>query len=196
MKKILSILAIGLAASALTVFAQDATSSPTSTPAGQEGHRKGGPREGLMREALESLTPAERTQFLEVRKKAMEDPTVAQAKQQADAARKESFEAMKSALLQQDPSLGPILDKLKTPQDLKSLTPEEHQKLEAARKATHPGKDALAKAMPAEKAFHEALRAAMLKIDPSIGPILDKVDAAMKEKWSEVKEKHTKNNPE
>jgi len=201
-KTTISMIAIGLAVSA---FAQDPASTPASTPAAtppenpaaqHERHWKRGPGEGPIREALESLTPAERTQFIEARKKAMEDPTVIEAKKNAETARKEAFAERKSALLKQDPSLATILDKVQTPRDLKNLTPEEHQKIQAARKAARKETKGLPKAAPAEKAFHEALRAAMLKADPTIGPVLDKVDAAMKAKWSEMKDQHDKNNPE
>ena len=203
-KTTISMIVIGLAVSA---FAQDPASTPASTPAAtspanpaaqHERHMKGkrGGEEGPMKEALESLTPAEQTQFIAARKKAMEDPTVIEAKKNADAARKDAFAERKSALLKQDPSLASILDKVQTPRDLKNLTPEEHQKVQAARKAAKKETKGLPKAAPAEKAFHEALRAAMLKADPTIGPVLDKVDAAMKAKWSEMKDQHDKNNPE
>jgi len=142
-----------------------------------------------MREALDSLTPAERTQLMEARKKAMEAPELAEAKQKAEAARKESMDARKGALLKQDPSLGPILDKVQTPGGFKDLTPEERQKLQAARQALP---EVEHKGSPAEKAFQEAMRAAMLKVDPTIGPVLDKVDAAMKAKREEHKDHEKK----
>jgi len=65
-----------------------------------------------MREALESLTPAERKQLMEARKKAMEAPEVVEARQKEEAARKAMREAVKAATLKADPTLGPVLDKL------------------------------------------------------------------------------------
>jgi len=60
-----------------------------------------------MREALESLTPAERQQL-----KAAADPSVATAQEAAKEAMKAAHEAMKAAMLKADPTLEPILDKL------------------------------------------------------------------------------------
>jgi len=66
----------------------------------------------------------------------------------------------------------------------KSLTPEEREKLKAARQAVKNNPD-LAQArtnkIEAVKAFREARRAAMLKADPTIAPILEKLKAAKKE---------------
>jgi hypothetical protein len=65
-------------------------------------------------------------------------------------------------------------------QRLANLSPEERQKLQAARQkamqdpavqATHE------KMRQAHKEFRDAMHAAMLKADPSIQPILDKIPA-------------------
>lgn len=67
----------------------------------------------------------------------------------------------------------------------KALTPEEQAKLRAANKAAR--KDPAFIAAKAErktnpKAFREARRAAMLKADPSVGPILEKMKEARRER--------------
>ena len=63
----------------------------------------------------------------------------------------------------------------------KTLTPEEQGKLRAARKAAR--KDPAVLAAQAERktnprAFRDAIQAAMIKSDPSVGPILEKMKAA------------------
>ena len=65
-------------------------------------------------------------------------------------------------------------------QRLANLSPEERQKFEAARqKATQDPSVQAAhdKMRQAHKEFQEAMRAAMLKADPSIQPILNKMPA-------------------
>ena len=111
MKKILSTIAVVFVASALTGLAQDATPAPN--PPQQERHWKEGGRPGGPGGALlESLTPAERQQFLDARKKAEADPAVTAAKATAEAELKEAREAHKAAMLKADPTIGPILEKI------------------------------------------------------------------------------------
>jgi len=115
MKKILTTIAVVFAASALTGLAQDATSTATPAPsaAQHEKHwKEGGHPGGPMGAILESLTPAERQQFQEARKKAEADPAVVAAKEKAEAAMKEAREAHKAAMLKADPTIGPILEKI------------------------------------------------------------------------------------
>ena len=111
-------IAMVCAATALTAFAQTPSPTPACPPAaGQhEGgrHWGGGPEGpgGPMREALESLTPAERQQLKAAHEKAEADPAVAAAHENAKEAMKAAHEAMKAAMLKADPTIGPILDKL------------------------------------------------------------------------------------
>lgn len=126
MKRTILTLALVAATSAMTALAQDATPTPSATPAeGQRHHREGGKdHEGLGGPALEALTPAEREQLKAARQKAKDDPAVVEARKKADAARKALQEAEKAALLKADPTIGPVLEKL-----------------EAARKAHRPPED-------------------------------------------------------
>ena len=78
-----------------------------------------------MREAMESLTPAERQQFMEARKKAEADPQVIAAKQKVETAMKEAMEARKAAMLKADPNIGPILEKLEAAMKAKAPHPGE-----------------------------------------------------------------------
>jgi hypothetical protein len=63
-------------------------------------------------------------------------------------------------------------------QGLSNLSPDERQKLQAARQTAmqDPAVQAAHDKMRAtHKEFHDAMRAAMLKADPSIQPILNKI---------------------
>jgi len=67
----------------------------------------------------------------------------------------------------------------------KFLTPEEQQKLMAVRKSLKNNPEfmqAREKMKEQAKAFRETRRAAMLKADPTIAPILEKLEAARKQK--------------
>lgn len=68
----------------------------------------------------------------------------------------------------------------------KSLSPEEREKLKAASKAAKDDPavaQARTKLIEQAKAFHDARAAAMLKADPSLAPVLEKLKEARKEKW-------------
>ena len=62
-----------------------------------------------MKEAMASLTPAERQEFKAAREKAKNDPAVVAAKGNPKAHRKAMYEAMIKA----DPNVKPILDKIR-----------------------------------------------------------------------------------
>lgn len=117
MKKTISMLALTLAASALTSFSQDtATPTPAAQPPKHEKEFRGRPpgpeRGGPMREIMESLTPAEREQLKAARQKAKDDPAVLEARKQAEVAMKAARDAEKAAMLKVDATIGPILDKI------------------------------------------------------------------------------------
>ncbi|XHR28050.1 MAG: hypothetical protein ACFUZC_19235 [Chthoniobacteraceae bacterium] len=117
MKRTILTLALVAATSAITALAQDATPTPSATPAeGPRHHREGGKDHGgpggPFKEALEALTPAEREQLKAAHQKAKDDPALVEARKKAEAARKAVAEAEKAALLKADPSIGPVLDKL------------------------------------------------------------------------------------
>lgn len=64
---------------------------------------------------------------------------------------------------------------------LSALTPEERQKLRAAHKAAEQDpavKTAEATRATDKRGYREAVRAAMLRADPSVGPILEKMREA------------------
>jgi Spy/CpxP family protein refolding chaperone len=110
MKTISSIIALALAASVLPAFAQDAPPPAPNAPGHfEKGHRGPG---GPFGEILESLTPAEREQYLAARKKAKDDPAVVDAKKKAEAARQAVADAVKAAMLKADPTIGPVIEKV------------------------------------------------------------------------------------
>jgi len=74
---------------------------------------------------------------------------------------------------------------------MEALTPAEREQLKAASQKVMEDPavvEARQKAEAANKAFMEARRAALLKADPNIGPILDKMEAAMKAGMQQHKE--------
>lgn len=188
-----------------------------------------GPPPGAISPSDATLTRQERQQFAEARKKAMSDPAVTAARQARIAAQEEYQSAMKTALLEQDATLGPVLEKIRRPAPGKTmppapkppappaapeasgqtpppppaaspkppekgaetngglglLTPQERKQLRAATEAVRdkpPVKQASAKVREAEQQFRETMKAAILKADPSVAPVVAKVEAALKER--------------
>ena len=78
---------------------------------------------------------------------------------------------------------------------MEALTPAERDQLMEANKKIMEDPavvDARQKAEAANKAFMEARRAALLKADPTLGPILDKMEAAMKANMPQGRPEHEK----
>ena len=66
-----------------------------------------------MRARLAALTPEERQKLIAARRKAKQDPAVKAAEATRETDRKGYHKAMKEAMLRADPSVGPILEKLR-----------------------------------------------------------------------------------
>ncbi len=73
---------------------------------------------------FESLSEGDRQRLMDAREKAKDDPAVVAAREKRDNAKtpeermqasKEFHDAMRAALLKQDPTLGPVLDRIKPP---------------------------------------------------------------------------------
>ena len=104
------------------LFAQtSAPAAPSTTPSvsapasttgtGMEDEEeKGG---GKMRQRLASLSPEEKQKLRAAHKAAMQDPTVQAAKANKSSDKKAFRMAVREAMLKSDPSVGPILEKLK-----------------------------------------------------------------------------------
>ncbi len=89
----------------VSVPAADTTTTPTTAAPGKH--------EGNMRERLASLTPEERQKLKAAREKAKEDPAVKAAEPTRETDRKGFRKTMVAAMLRADPSVGPILEKLR-----------------------------------------------------------------------------------
>jgi len=155
---------------------------------------------GQMREKMkDNLPPELRERFEAARAKAMQDPAVQELKKKADASADEFRKAMRAAMMKADPGLAEIMKaqmeksrggkdgKRGEPPGFANLSEGDRQKLKAAHeKAMSDPAVVAAEAKKAEAKtpeerhaargeFHQAMKAALLKADPTIGPILDQL---------------------
>jgi hypothetical protein len=127
--------------------------------------------------------------------KAMEDPTVRSLKEARDALDQQLEKAMDAALIAADPGLAPVLEKVKQSRSrakgmrdrFESLAPEQREQLKAARQKAKddPTVVAAREKMKSAKspearreagqAMHEAMKAAMLKQNPDLAPLLQQL---------------------
>jgi len=148
---------------------------------------------------LALLTPDERTRLKAAHRTALQDPAVQAAKAQRDQTRKAFRQTLRAAMLKADPSIGPTLDKLRAArgqggpvrgrmeQRLSVLNDAERAQLRAARQGAHSDPAVVAAQQQmmgattpedrrqAHRLMAEAMRNAMLRNDPSLGPVLDKL---------------------
>jgi membrane protein involved in colicin uptake len=169
--------------------------SPTCPPPG------GGPMRDKMREKMkENLPPELRARFEAAHAKAMQDPAVQELKRKADASAQEFRKAMREAMMKADPGLAEAMKaqmgakfhggkdgKPGEPPGLANLSEGDRQKLKAAREKAKDdptvqaaeAKKQAAKTPEEHRAarqeFHKAMHDALLKADPTIGPILDQL---------------------
>lgn len=142
---------------------------------------------GLDREEAQRLAAA--------REKAKNDPTVRSLKEARDAVEKQLESAMRAAMLAADPGLAPTLEKVSQSRDrakgmrdrFESLTPEQREQLKAAREKAKDDPEVAAarekmksagsreERREAGKAMHEAMKAAMLKENPDLAPVLEQL---------------------
>lgn len=142
-----------------------------------------------------NLTLEERQRLAAARQKANDDPTVRSLREAKEQLGEQLDNAMRAAMLSADPTLGPALDKIKQARDrakemrakFRSLTPEQKQQLKAARLnakddlAVQAAREKLRSAQGPEtkrtaaRELHEAMKAAMLKADPSLTPLLEQL---------------------
>jgi hypothetical protein len=86
-------------------------------------------------------------------------------------------QTFREEMMKVDPSVFPLLDKViplsgKAQMKVDDLAPADAERYKAAQKAARKANPAIKEK---QQAAQQALRAAMLKVDPSIGPIVDKV---------------------
>lgn len=158
---LLPLFAALLCAAAVPAFGQAAAASPA--PLGTPSL--------LSIQSLRPLTPEERTRLAGVRQKAMRDPRVrAAAARMRDAAR-----ALDAAMVAQDKSLRPILDKAEAAQSPGSfhirLTGDEREELRAAREAME-GTPEEAAVQKAEDDYRKTTADVMTAADPSMAAII------------------------
>jgi hypothetical protein len=193
MKKF-TLLSLGLLAAVAPLSAQDDTQPQ---PGGPDRHgppwKQHGKKHGPPPYA--KLTPDEQERLQAAREKAKDDPTVRSLKEANDALKKQLETAMHAAMLSADSSLGPVLDKVKAARDrakdmrgkFEALTPEQKKQLKAALSAAKddPTVQAAREKMrnaegpeakrEAGREMHQAMKAAMLKADPRLAPLLEKL---------------------
>jgi len=141
------------------------------------------------------LPPEDAKRLAAARDKAQDDPTVRSLKEARDAIDQQLERAMDAALLSADPGLAPTLEKVKQSRDrakgmrdhFKSLSPEQREQLKSARQAAKddPAVVAAREKMKAAdspearreagRAMGEAMKAAMLKQNPALEPLLDQL---------------------
>jgi hypothetical protein len=198
--RITLLLAAALCAVAVTTQAQTPASSPEASPSGKPD----GPRHDHRFERMaESLPEDIRDRFRELHAEALQDPKIQELRAKAEAAGKEFRDAMRETMSARDPELAEKVRshfekrwkkdgdakpwKQKLEKIVKALPPEEKDRFEKAREiakqapAVQAAEAKLKAAQSREerreagKELHEAMRAAMLTADPSLGDVLDKI---------------------
>lgn len=146
---------------------------------------------------MDNLPPEIRARFEAARNKAMQDPAIQELKKKADTANDEFRKAMREAITKADPGLAEIIkermkDRVKDgrpgePPGFANLSEGDRQKLMAAREkakddpAVQAAENLKKNAKTPEERhaameqFHKAMKAALLKADPTLGPILDQL---------------------
>ena len=174
----------------------NAIASPQPTPSEYSGD--GGHEERRALKFLEGVPEETRQRFLAAREKALEDPKLQRLRKNAELANKEFYKAMRTKMLEIDSGLAELVRRRSmgfkirrawSEEGLSALNDEERQKLlnvsekvyddttvqTAEKKKWNANTTAERKA--ALEAYRKALRDAMTKVDPSIAPILDKLDS-------------------
>jgi hypothetical protein len=144
---------------------------------------------------MPSLPPEEAQRLAAARDKAKQDPTVRSLKEARDAIDQQLEAAMSAAILAADPSLAPTVEKVKESRErakgmrdrFESLTPEQKQQLKSACQAANDDPSVVAarekmksaktpeERREAGKAMREAMKAAMIKQNPDLSPLLDQL---------------------
>lgn len=171
---------------------------PQPSPA--EGGKPGQMPRNKPHDRRDQLPPEVRERFDAARKKALEDPGIQALRSNAEKANQEFFGAMRKKMLEIDPGLADVVkDKLKDKpghgwqggfdkeKGLDSLTEGERQRLMAARtvanndpavQAAEQKKNAAQnpeERMAAMKEYRKAMDEAILKADPTLAPVLEKI---------------------
>lgn len=187
MKTLTLLCATALLTAPFVAPAQENTPPDMGPPSNKPHHRKLGPPDGL--------TPDEAKRLAEAREKAKNDPTVRSLEEARKALEQQIQTAMRAAILATDPQLAPTLDKVKQSRDraegmrdrFQSLSPEKREALKAAHESAKQDPAVIAakqkldaastpeEKMKAGREMHQAMRAAVLKQNPDLAPLLDQL---------------------
>lgn len=171
----------------------DASSGP-----GNPSERPGKPhwkKQGQQDGSMPGLPPEEAKRLAAAREKVKGDPTVRSLKEARDALDQQLQRAVDAAILAADPGLAPTLEKVKQSRErakgmrdrFESLTPEQRQQVKAARQTAQEdpvvvaarekmkSADSPEARREAGRAMREAMKAAMLKQDPALAPLLEQL---------------------
>jgi len=183
------------------VRASAQTPTPSPTPLGdkasdtQSGKKPKWDKHGPPRDEMAGLSPDEAKRLGEARRKAEQDSTVRSLLEARRAIDQQLEGAMNAAILSADPSLAPVLEKVKGARGraegmrdrFKSLTEEERETLKNARDAAKSdpaviaAREKLKSATTPEakreagRAMYEAMQAAMTKQNAALAPLLQKL---------------------
>ena len=161
-------------------IAQPAGEGTLEPPAAKEQ----GPRGGLAK-FLESLPPETRKRFEAAREKALQDPKLQELRHAAESAKTDFLKAMRDRMLEIDPGLADIVKKRaserkswKEKGGLGNLSEDERQRLTSAREKAENDVAVQAadeKRREASEEYRKVLREAMIKEDPSLVSLLEKM---------------------
>ncbi len=153
-------------------------------------------REKMRARMMDGLSPELRQRFETVRDKVMQDPKIQELRKKADAASEEFRNAMRDAMIKADPELaeaikenarrggkrgddrGPGFANLSEGDRQKLMAAREKAKADPAVFAAEQKKDAARtpeERRAAGEEFHKAMRDALLKADPTLGPVLETI---------------------
>ena len=145
--------------------------------------REQGPRHRGLAKFLESLPPETRERFVAAREKALQNPKLQELRHAAESAKTDFLKAMRDRMLEIDPGLADIVKKRASErkrwkEDSSNLSEDERQKLTSAREKAE--NDAAVQAAEekrreASEEYRKVLREAMIKDDPSVAPLLEKM---------------------
>jgi hypothetical protein len=165
--------------------------APSERP-GKPHWKKHGQPGGPM---VPGLPPEEAKRLATAREKAKDDPTVRSLIEARDALDEQLEQAVNAAILAADPGLAPTLEKVKQSRNrakgirdrFESLTPEQREQLKSARLAAKNATEVVAARekmksadspearLEAGKALFQAMKAAMIRQDPGLAALLERL---------------------
>jgi hypothetical protein len=162
-------------------IAQPAGEGTPEPPAAREQ----GPRQRGLAKFLESLPPETRKRFEAAREKALQDPKLQELRHAFESAKRDFLKAMRDRMLEIDPGLADIVRKRAGERKswgeeggFGNLSEDERQKLTSTREKAENDvavQAAEEKRREASEEYRKVLRDAMVKDDPSVASLLEKM---------------------